>query len=125
MGKNTFRHSEKAFEQVENLVEALEAVDSKSDFYQTVTDYALIQATEGEYETDIDDFDQKVTELGLNQLSTGSGFEHFDFAAAVYHVSRDEDIPAEERIEYLQDISEEQIKTYFPDSRLADSIASF
>jgi len=124
MSKDTFRHSEKAFENVENIVEAVDVLESKTDFYQTVTDYALMRATEGEYETDIDDFDQKVSELGLNQLSMDSGFQHFDFAATVYQVSRDPEVSAEDKVEYLQRISEEEISEYFPDSRLADSIAS-
>lgn len=124
MSKDTFRHSEQAFENVQNIVEVADSLDSKTDFYQTVTDYALIQATDGEYETDIDGFDEKVKELGLNQLSTGSGFEHFDFAATVYQVSHDDEASAEAKIEYLQRISEEEIMDYFPDSRLADSIAS-
>jgi hypothetical protein len=121
MTKATFRHSEDAFEQVENLVEGSEHLQSKSDFYQTVTDYALERATEGEYESDLDNFGSKVEELGLEDLSS-SGFEHFDFASTVYMVSHDESKPVEERMEYIQKLSEQEIDDHFPNSSLADSM---
>ncbi|WEL23976.1 hypothetical protein [Candidatus Nanohalovita haloferacivicina] len=121
MGKNTFRHSDKAFQQIENIVEDSAVLENKSDFYQTVTDYALVKATEGEYKTNIDNFDAKVEELGLNQLSS-KGLEHFDFAATVYHVARDDSKPADERMDYLQKISREEIQQYFPDTNLAEAI---
>ena len=121
MAKATFRHSEDAFEQVENLVEGSEHLQSKSDFYQTVTDYALERATEGEYESDLDNFGSKVEELGLEDLSS-SGFEHFDFASTVYMVSHDESKPVEERMEYLREISEQEIEQHFPGSDLAEGI---
>ncbi|PSH00700.1 MAG: hypothetical protein BRC30_02165 [Nanohaloarchaea archaeon SW_7_46_7] len=121
MAKATFRHSDKAFEQVENIVEASEYLENKSEFYQTVTDYALESATDGDYRSDIDNFKAKAAELGLDQLSS-NGFDHFDFASTVYLVSHDESRPADERIEYLQKLSEQEIEQHFPDSDLADSI---
>lgn len=124
MPKNTFRHSEEAIEQVENIVQSAEYLGSKSDFYQTVTDYALHQATDGEYTSEIDDFDRKVGELGLRQLAD-TAFEHFDFATTVHQVAHDESQPVDERMEYLQKLSEQEIKEKFPESNYADRLSHF
>jgi hypothetical protein len=107
MPRANFRHSEEAIETVENIVSGAEHVQSVSDFYKTLTDYALERSNK-DYVSDIHNYDAKVEELGLDELSP-TALDYIDFVKTVHTVVRSEEATNQEKIDYLEKISEEEL----------------
>lgn len=113
-------YSDEEIEQIENIVEGAEYLDSKSDFLRTASQYALSQAVEG-FKPDIDNFEEKVSELGLDYLNIDST-GYFDLATTAYTLSEDPEVTDAEYREIIGKLAGEKLEEDFAGTGFAENI---
>jgi hypothetical protein len=117
MTKKTFRYSDQAVDNIENIIDNSSVLEDQSDFFRTITDYTINQQN-SDYNPVVENFERKVQELGLNELSDNA-LTHFDFAVTVHTVLKDGDLNSNEKIEYLTELTENEILSEFPSTDYA------
>ncbi len=112
MTKKTFRYSHKAVENIENIIDNSSVLKNQSDFFRTITDYTIKQHN-SDYNPVVENFEGKAQELGLYELSDNA-LNHFDFTVTVHTVLKDGDLNSDEKVEYLTELTENEILSEFP-----------
>lgn len=107
-------YSEEQIDAIEGIVDDSNYLDSKSDFIRVTSEYALFKNIDG-YEPTVDNFSNKVEELGLETLEYDE-MDYFDVLTTVHSLTEDSEIDDEECRERLNQVSEEMLLEDFEDT---------
>ncbi|MFT4892451.1 MAG: hypothetical protein ACI8Z7_000226 [Candidatus Nanohaloarchaea archaeon] len=113
-------YSEEEVRIIENIVEDSDYLGSKSDFIRTTSQYAVAKNLES-FEPTVDNFEEKIDELGLDQLSFDK-LNYFDTLTSAYTLAEDPDITDGEYRNMMGELAERRLKEDFPDSSLTENL---